>query len=253
MQKEAKSSRLGQYDAKSEHSDLNISEPFRFASFLRPVFDGRYDTFLTLYRPRPFFQGFRQNARQKHVFARSIATRQSELLPDRLLLHCIHRNDVLPGKGSIRQQITTIAAAELGIKEATGKNDGKRVEQYLRYTNLGKGHQWCAAFVSWCYGQAGLTQPRNPWSPALFPNARTYWKRGKFANLKIREFAIADVFGIYSSSAKRINHVGLIKERDNKYLITIEGNSNNRVESRRRHLSTIYALADWITENQNLH
>ncbi|TJZ53828.1 peptidoglycan-binding protein [Sphingobacterium olei] len=149
--------------------------------------------------------------------------------------------------------MTTIATAELGIKEATGNNDGKRVEQYLRYTNLGKGHQWCAAFVSWCYGQAGLTQPRNPWSPALFPNARTYWKRGKFANLQIREFAIADVFGIYSSSAKRINHVGLIKERDNKYLITIEGNSNNRVESRRRHLSTIYALADWITENQNLN
>ncbi|MBE8720883.1 peptidoglycan-binding protein [Sphingobacterium sp. Ka21] len=149
--------------------------------------------------------------------------------------------------------MTAIATAELGVKEATGNNDGKRVEEYLRYTNLGKGHQWCAAFVSWCYGQAGLLQPRNPWSPALFPNANTYWKQGKFANSQIRKVAVSDIFGIYGAAAKRINHVGLVKEAQSKYLLTIEGNSNNRVESRRRHRSTIYALADWITGNKNLH
>lgn len=156
-------------------------------------------------------------------------------------------SDVTEGEfANPRIRIRDIAQNELGVKEATGKNDGKRVEEYLRYTNLGKGHQWCAAFVSWCYGQAGLTQPRNPWSPALFPNAHTYWKQGKFANSQIRKVAVSDIFGIYGVSAHRINHVGLVKEIQSKYLITVEGNSNNRVESRRRHQSTIYALADWI-------
>lgn len=141
------------------------------------------------------------------------------------------------GRGNILQ----IATAEIGVREATGRNDGKRVEEYLSYTGLGKGHQWCAAFVSWCYGQAGLSQPRNPWSPALFPKARRY-----APPLGAGGINSADIFGIYGVSAKRINHVGLVKSVQGNYLITIEGNSNDRVESRRRHLSTIYALADWL-------
>ncbi len=136
-----------------------------------------------------------------------------------------------------RNLLINIASAELGVREATGNNDGPRVEEYLRYTNLGKGYEWCASFVSWCYGQAGFEVPRNPWSPALFPKAR------QIAKGKARP---ADVFGIYGAKAKRINHVGLVKEVANDYLITIEGNSNNRVESRRRHLRTVYAVAEWV-------
>src|SRR5690606_26493789 len=146
-----------------------------------------------------------------------------------------------------RQEIINIASGEIGVREATGKNDGKRVAEYLQYTGLGKGYAWCAAWVSWCYGQAGLPEPRNPWSPALFPNARTYCRsddcRRSHTLMRINP---ADIFGIYGQSVRRINHVGLVKEVQGKYVITIEGNSNNRVESKRRHLATIYALADWV-------
>ncbi|MBL1409092.1 CHAP domain-containing protein [Sphingobacterium sp. C459-1T] len=137
-----------------------------------------------------------------------------------------------------RNLIITIASAELGIKEATGNNDGPRVEQYLRYTNLGPGYDWCASFVSWVYAQAGFSAPRNPWSPALFPRARTYKDTD--------EIQQADLFGIYSSGLKRIHHVGLIRSKQDQYILTIEGNSNNRVESRRRHVKTVYSYADWI-------
>lgn len=149
-----------------------------------------------------------------------------------------------PPAGGVRGNIIRIASDEIGIREVTGNNDGERVEQYLQYTDLGKGYAWCASFVSWCYGQAGLSEPRNPWSPALFPKAKS-----KFANPRICKSAdihAADIFGIYGQTAKRINHVGLVKNMQGNYLITIEGNSNNRVASRRRHLSTIYAIADWI-------
>jgi len=136
-----------------------------------------------------------------------------------------------------RNLIIAIASAELGVREATGNNDGPRVEEYLRYTNLGKVYEWCAAFVSWVYGQAGFEVPRNPWSPALFPKARQISKD---------QCRSADVFGIYGSAVKRINHVGLVKEKQGQYIVTIEGNSNNRVESRRRHLRTVHAIADWV-------
>ncbi|MBL1408692.1 CHAP domain-containing protein [Sphingobacterium sp. C459-1T] len=145
-----------------------------------------------------------------------------------------------------RDRIIAIASAELGVREATGNNDGPRVEEYLGYTHLGSGYAWCASFISWVYAQAGFAQPRNPWSPALFPKARVYWKGGAFVQGHKNKFEAADVFGIYGTTAKRINHVGLVKVMQGNYLISIEGNSNNRVESRRRHVRTIYALADWL-------
>lgn len=148
---------------------------------------------------------------------------------------------------ALRRKIIEVAKAELGVREATDRNDGPRVEQYLRYTDLGKGYAWCAAFVSWVYGQVGLSEPRNPWSPALFPNKKSYCKAGACDRAAVIErLQPADLFGIYGATDRRINHVGLVKERQGKYLLTIEGNSNNRVESRRRHLSTIYALANWL-------
>ncbi|WP_246032701.1 C40 family peptidase [Sphingobacterium yanglingense] len=137
-----------------------------------------------------------------------------------------------------RSLIITIASAELGVKEATGNNDGPRIEQYLHYTDLGPGNEWCAAFVSWVYGKAGFAQPRNPWSPVLFPRARSYKDTDKIKP--------ADLFSIYSAKLKRIHHVGLIKEKQGSYIRTIEGNSNDRVESRRRHQRTVYSYAEWI-------
>ena len=50
----------------------------------------------------------------------------------------------------LRHRIVRIASAEIGVKEATGNNDGRRVAEYLGYTGFGEGYAWCAAFVSWC-------------------------------------------------------------------------------------------------------
>ena len=151
-----------------------------------------------------------------------------------------------PVVSGLRTKLLGIAEGELGVKEATGRNDGQRVEEYLRYTGLGKGYAWCAAFVSWCYGQAGRPEPRNPWSPALFPNSRTYGKQPDIQKAEVRgKIRKADLFGVYGAAVKRIHHVGLIKRVESAYLLTVEGNSNNRVESRRRHLKTVYALSNW--------
>lgn len=138
---------------------------------------------------------------------------------------------------ALRERIVDIAVGEIGVREATGRNDGTRVEEYLAYTGLGKGHAWCAAFVSWCYSQAGHLVPRNAWSPALFPVARRY------SSQQIRP---ADLFGIYNQRLGRINHVGIIRKIEGNWLLTVEGNVADRVLSKRRAVSTIYAFSNWL-------
>jgi hypothetical protein len=142
----------------------------------------------------------------------------------------------------VRERIVDIAVQEIGVQEATGNNDGKRVEEYLAYTGLGKGHAWCAAFVSWCYGQAGLAAPRNAWSPALFPLARRYTAQ-QISQGTVRQ---ADLFAIYSSNLQRINHVGIVRKKEGRWILTVEGNVDNRVLCKRRPLATIYAFSNWL-------
>lgn len=78
--------------------------------------------------------------------------------------------------------------------------------------------------------------------PALFPKVRRY-PTGAVRTRRIRE---ADLFALYNSQLGRIYHVGLVKAVKGPLLITVEGNSHNRVESRRRPLSTIYTVANWV-------
>lgn len=148
----------------------------------------------------------------------------------------------LASRSALRERIVDIALNEVGVREATGNNDGPRVEEYLAYTDLGKGYAWCAAFVSWCYGQAGLAAPRSAWSPALFPNVRCYTKE------QIQREAVrpADLFGIYSQRLGRINHVGIVRKLEGRYILTVEGNVANRVLSKRRALATVYAFSNWL-------
>ena len=51
----------------------------------------------------------------------------------------------------VRDAVEQIYTAEIGVREKTGKNDGERIEMYLKSTGLGKGYAWCAAFVTWTF------------------------------------------------------------------------------------------------------
>lgn len=112
-------------------------------------------------------------------------------------------------------RIVDIAERQLGVRERGGHNAGTQVEAYLRYVGLGKGHPWCAAFVSWVHGQAGFAPPRSGWSPSLFPTAR-----------RIPTAKPAALLGIYVGSLKRIAHVGLVTRVRQDWIESIEGNTN---------------------------
>lgn len=127
-----------------------------------------------------------------------------------------------------------IYQAEVGVREATGNNDGPRIAEYLRYCGLAEGYEWCAAFVSWCHGKAGHPQPQNAWAAALFPAAR-----------RVDNPRPGDVFGIYVASKRRIGHCGFVDEWKDGWCITVEGNVDNAVVRKRRPIKTIHAVARW--------
>lgn len=143
------------------------------------------------------------------------------------------------------KNIVAIARSQIGIKEATGKNDGAEVEAYLATTGLKKGEPWCAAFLSWVFKEAGYEQPVTAWAPALFPSVRL-----------VKRPIPAIVFGIYFPSLKRIGHCGIIERVNGNFIIGIEGNTNlngsregNGVYRKLRHVKTIYRFADWLNNN----
>ena len=143
---------------------------------------------------------------------------------------------------AVRERILNIARSQLGVREATGNNDGARVEVYLKVIKLPKGNPWCAAFVSWAFLTVGFKEPRTAWSPALFPMARS--------TLKPKP---ADVLGIYSTRLKRIAHAGLVERRHDNWIISIEGNTNESgsregdgVYRKWRLIRTIAKFADWV-------
>ena len=150
------------------------------------------------------------------------------------------------GKDLAREVILSIARSQIGVREATGKNDGKMVEAYLHYTGNKKGAPWCASFVSWVFAKAGFDAPRTAGCSVLFP-----------LSLQTTKPKPAVVFGIYFASLKRIGHCGFVEEQKNNWLSTIEGNTNvagsregDGVYRKIRHKKTIAGYADWQREKE---
>jgi hypothetical protein len=126
------------------------------------------------------------------------------------------------------------------------------VETYLTYVGSNKGSAWCAAFVSWCHGQVGSSQPSSAWSPSLFPAEALIYSRGV---MNKRQAIPGDVFGIYFGNLGRIAHVGFIDgERGDEY-ITVEGNTNQAgsregdgVYRKIRPKKTIYKISSFVND-----
>ena len=78
----------------------------------------------------------------------------------------------------LRMQVRDIYTSQVGVREK-GMNAGPVVEQYLRYVKLSKGNPWCAAFVCWVFGKAGIENPRSGWSPDLFKSSKVIWSRAE--------------------------------------------------------------------------
>jgi hypothetical protein len=174
----------------------------------------------------------------------------------------------------VRPGATTLewARKKIGVREATGNNDGPEVEEFL---SGDKGLPWCAAFLLWCNKMSldvrftRTTQEyyacRNVAHFERVMQERGWWKSlGELLNLpadkKSRGILPGDVIffaarvGSDVSSGGR--HVGIVDEvitGDGNpggvpvmVLMTIEGNYGNAVSRLRRDLDQD-VVRSWVT------
>ena len=114
---------------------------------------------------------------------------------------------------------------------AGDKNFTKYNRDYIAWCGSGAiDMQWCAAFVSWCFVKAyGLDTAKKLLCGGLHRYTPTGAERFKRANRYIRrgqgQPRTGDVVYFYSKAKGRIGHVGIVVSADEKYVITIEGNT----------------------------
>ncbi|WP_271729094.1 CHAP domain-containing protein [Aquimarina algiphila] len=119
---------------------------------------------------------------------------------------------------------------------------------------LGAGYSWCAAFVSWCYQNIGVEAPKSAWVPSYALKSKRIYQRGKFQH---RRPQMGDVFILWSRKLKRPAHIGFVDQWGDKFIITVEGNTNedgsregDGVYRKRRLKKQIWAVSDFISSSK---
>lgn len=116
------------------------------------------------------------------------------------------------------------AFSYIGVKEATGKNDGYEVEKFLKSVGRKKGDSWCAAFVSYC-----LTATNHPF-PVRSGLARSFVKKTSLLATHVlqgrKQVEIGDLI-IWQNGNTISGHIGIVAIVDDKKYITIEGNTSS--------------------------
>ena len=149
-----------------------------------------------------------------------------------------------------RQCVKELYDSQVGVRETGGFNRGPYVEMYLASVDLGPGYAWCAAFVSWCYQNAGVDAPRSGWVPSYALKDKRIYQRGKF---QLQKPQSGDVFLIWYNSLNRPAHIGFVDEWNEDWVITVEGNTNDNgsregdgVYRKRRLKKQIWVVSNFV-------
>ena len=84
---------------------------------------------------------------------------------------------------------------------------------------------WCACFVSWCYGQAGLSEPR--FAACQSQGVPWFTSHGQWGARGYENIAPGDAIFFDWDSDGSADHVGLVIGTDGNRVYTIEGNSGD--------------------------
>lgn len=158
----------------------------------------------------------------------------------------------LHGQNSKLVEVQKIYSAEIGVRELTGHNDGKQVEEFLASCGLPKGQPWCAAFVCWTFKKAGVKAIVSGYSPNWFTSKYVVWTRGAKNNFTPQP---ADVGGLWFANKGRIAHTFFIDiwPAGSSIAITVEGNTNEAgsregdgVYRKRRLKTQLYKISRYL-------
>lgn len=122
-----------------------------------------------------------------------------------------------------------LAISENGTKEKTGKNDGYKVEQYLKSVNLRRGNPYCAAFQYYVFMKINDSLSLNKSIPiaktglanGIYNVAKKNGSKGVY-EAKINDLIVWKYPDSYSGHIERI-----IKVKRGGWVTTIAGNTSN--------------------------
>ena len=107
--------------------------------------------------------------------------------------------------------------------------------------------EWCACFVSWCYGQAGLSEPR--FAGCQSQGVPWFQSRGQWGARGYENIAPGDAIFFDWDGDGSADHVGLVIGTDGERVYTVEGNSGDacKIKSYPVNYSCIkgYGLMNW--------
>lgn len=139
-----------------------------------------------------------------------------------------------------RARVLRTALAEVGTREATGKNDGP-AEKYMPKWAHGKGLPWCAFFVGWVWQQAtGQWLYGRHWGGAY--DIFTKGSRDATETPGPGDIFVIDHDGDLAERGP--GHVGFITRvsKDGGQVNTVEGNLHNGVRVATRAVSQFAAV-----------
>lgn len=127
-----------------------------------------------------------------------------------------------------RERWLIAASSYVGCHEVGGNNHGPMVAEFLRSVELGEGNPWCAAFVTYCAGVAGIDPTEV--APRRQLAAVSTWMRVAQERDAWRPKAPkrGDLFFWVNQLGQ--GHIGFVvapNDADGDFFRTIEGNTND--------------------------
>ncbi len=140
---------------------------------------------------------------------------------------------------STRPRHVVVALGEVGTVEATGRNDGAKVEAYLSAVGLHRGAPWCGAFVAWVLDRAGANGPLD----ARGQRVRTGVALGYRAGVGTVDARLVQrgvwrppegALVVWRRGTSWQGHVGVVEWWDRRCGYTVEGNTSSGARGSQR-------------------
>ena len=179
--------------------------------------------------------------------SRSISSLATELLtPDQLEMYQVYRQTLgnkplIFGGGSTN---TSDSESLDGVEFVNGTRPGnpelvelaKRQvgnvggQPYWSWYGFNSRVEWCACFVSWCYGQMGLSEPR--FAACQSQGIPWFQSHGQWGARGYDNLAPGDAIFFDWNLDGRADHVGIVIGTDGSRVYTVEGNSGDACKIR---------------------
>ena len=163
------------------------------------------------------------------------------LTPDQLEMYQVYRQTLgnkplIFGGGSAD---TSDSESLAGVEFVNGTRPGNQAvvdiaksqvgnvggQPYWSWYGFNSRVEWCACFVSWCYGQMGLSEPR--FAACQSQGIPWFQSHGQWGGRNYVNIAPGDAIFFDWDLDGRADHVGIVVGTDGSKVYTVEGNSGD--------------------------